>query len=233
MSSITLLSLQFTYFPIIGRGEAVRLALTYKGVDFEDDRVMMGDWGAKKPAMVWNSLPNLTLKSGETFGQSRSVTRFVAKKTGLYPTDDVLAAYVDDLLDAGDDLLTKTNSTGQGKEIDEKIKLRKESVEAGGLKSHLTNLDNYIGKVGSGGNAVGSSITIADFYIFSALNQIVCGFYDGMTPDMLVPYKNLQAVRGRVGSLPEVVAWYDKQKEMEYWKGVGKFYQVCLDSKGL
>eukprot|EP00954_Amorphochlora_amoebiformis_P004867 381643-Amorphochlora_amoeboformis.AAC.1 len=88
--------IKLTYFDIPGRGEPLRLAMWIGDMKFEDERIEFKDWPALKPKTCWGSLPMLTLPSGEEFAQTRTLGRFVGKKTGLYPEDPVAAMRVDE-----------------------------------------------------------------------------------------------------------------------------------------
>ena len=65
-------------------------------------------------------------------GQSRAITRLVGKGTGLYPSDDVLAALVDECMDGADDIMSITNREGQGLPLPEKIEKRQAACKEGG-----------------------------------------------------------------------------------------------------
>ena len=69
-----------------------------------------GSWGKLKPETPWGTLPTLTLPSGETIGQQRSVLRYLGKKikhgeSYLYPTDPESAAHVDGFMDMLEDIV--------------------------------------------------------------------------------------------------------------------------------
>jgi glutathione S-transferase len=49
--------------------------------------------------LPYGQFPVLEVEPGVFIGQSASIIRYIGKKTGLYPSDDVKAAVVDSLLD--------------------------------------------------------------------------------------------------------------------------------------
>lgn len=206
---------KLTYFPIPGRGEATRLALSIGGIKFTDERIPFQEWSALKPTTPWGSMPLLTLSSGAVVAQQRAILRFVGKETGLYPTDDNLkAALVDSLLDACEDIGTKTNSAGQGLPKEEKEAARAKALaKGGGVYSILQNVDNFIGKHAAG-YAVGDSLTIADLFLFTSCGAVVSGLYDGVPLDALdSDFPNIMAVRKAVRSNEAVTKWYDELDE--------------------
>ena len=79
------------FFPLSGRAEATRLALTIGGIPFEDRRFQFAEWGKLKPTTQWATVPVLELRDGTRIGQARSILRLVGKATGLYPSEPLLA----------------------------------------------------------------------------------------------------------------------------------------------
>jgi prostaglandin-H2 D-isomerase / glutathione transferase len=202
---------KLTYFSLAGRGEATRLALAIGGIQFEDHRVEFPQWGALKPTTPWGSLPVLKLSTGQEIAQQRSVLRLVGKEVGLYPTDDnVKAALVDSLMDACEDVGSKTTAEGQGLEKTLKEEARAKAFAKGGAVCNLLdNIEKFIGMHGKGGYAVGDSLTIADIFVFTSLGAVVSGLYDGVPVDALDSgFPNINAVRKTVRSQDAVVKWY-------------------------
>eukprot|EP00470_Lotharella_oceanica_P009414 CAMPEP_0170187298 /NCGR_PEP_ID=MMETSP0040_2-20121228/41356_1 /TAXON_ID=641309 /ORGANISM="Lotharella oceanica, Strain CCMP622" /LENGTH=172 /DNA_ID=CAMNT_0010434301 /DNA_START=72 /DNA_END=590 /DNA_ORIENTATION=+ len=170
-------------------------------------------------------MPELELPSGEKIGQTRSITRFIGKMSGLYPAFDALtAAKIDDVMDICEDLMTSVNKIGQGMEKAEKEKARAEGMKSGKPAAILKAIESYIGAQGKNGCAVGDKLTLADICIFSYTNLVVCGFYDGVSPDVLKDYPKIQAVRKTVGTHPKVVARYAAEKADT---PIFNFYKSC------
>ena len=212
MVSSLLQNCKLTYFGLTGRGEATRLALAISGIPWEDDRIAFPDWKELKPTTPWGSLPNLTLSDGRKIAQQRAILRFVGKETGLYPTtDSVAAAQVDELMDAAEDIGTKTNAVGQGLPQEEKEALRKVACEAGGVTYEiLERIDKFVAANGQGGHAVGDSLTIADLFLYTATCNLVGGLYDGVPLDAADSFSHIMACRKLVRSHPAVMKWYDE-----------------------
>ena len=92
--------LKLIYFDFHGgRGEPARLALSMRGIPFEDDRVSPSDWERRKPNTPFGGLPVLEV-DGQTLAQSNAINRYVGKITDLYPTDAWQAAFCDEAMEA-------------------------------------------------------------------------------------------------------------------------------------
>src|SRR6187401_2623464 len=88
--------LKLIYFDFHGgRGEPARLALSMRGIPFEDDRVSPSDWERRKPNTPFGGLPVLEV-DGQTLAQSNAINRYVGKITDLYPADPWQAALCDE-----------------------------------------------------------------------------------------------------------------------------------------
>ena len=116
-----------------GRGEAVRIALHAAGIQHTDKFLIYSDYQglkAKTDDYAWkNGLPVLSV-NGKDYTQSLSALRYAGKKAGLYPTDDVKALAVDEIMDIVQDILTKAPY-----DPDEatKLKLRTEYAAPGAM----------------------------------------------------------------------------------------------------
>lgn len=190
---------ELIYFPITGRAGQIRNMFKKAGVEFKDTHVAMGeDWKKMKESTPWGSVPYL-LYNGEEITQTRAITRFVAKKLGYYPEDPVLASHCDAIHDAIEDCLVGVMKI-KGENKEENAKLRGEALanKAEGIGALMVKLDAYIGKVGSVGEegfAVGKTLTVSDFTIYSYFEFSICGFLDGITAENFInPYPNIKAI---------------------------------------
>jgi prostaglandin-H2 D-isomerase / glutathione transferase len=206
LSSSILNNCKLTYFSLPGRGEACRLALSYGGISFEDERVEFGDWGGMKSTMPFLSMPVLTLADGARISNQRTILRLIGKHTNLYPMDDhVTAARVDEVLDCCEDIGTMANNAGAGMDKDEKLKARVACVADGGIVAQrLQCLENFIKEHGSDGHCVGNNTTIADLFVGSLLPFQFSGFLDGIDGSTLERYPAIQNVRKTTMNLPQL-----------------------------
>lgn len=201
--------LSLCYFDLPGRGEAVRLALVCAGVRFEDDRVHFADWPKLKDQMPFLTLPVLTLPDGERLSQTQSLLRWIGAEScpRLYPQDPLVAARVDEVMDAVNDAHVLLVTLGEPKEA-----ARKAALEADGVcTTILRKIDAFVGAHGRDGHAVGGSLTIADLKVFWFVCFAVSGFFEGVPACALDEYAHLQRVRSTVGRVPAIKAYYERR----------------------
>ena len=98
--------------------------------EYQEVKSTSQDWAWK------NGLPVLGV-DGKEFTQSLAQLRYAGKKAGLYPTADVDALAVDEILDITQDILTRSPS-----DSDENVKLKKRAEYAapGGKMHSLVSL---------------------------------------------------------------------------------------------
>ena len=208
---------KLTYFPVTSRGESVRLALALSGIPFEDVRIPLPQWRELKPTTPWGTLPVLELADGTVVGQSRAITRLVAKGTGLYPDDEVLAAFVDECMDGADDIMSVTYQQGAGLSGAEKIAKRAAAcLEGGATYVSVQRCEKLYERIGAAGPLLTGELTVADLYLFSSVSHIICGFMDGVTPEFLVAFPRVQAVCKAVATLPKLVAYWEAEAKLPY-----------------
>ncbi|PAA67361.1 hypothetical protein BOX15_Mlig032895g1 [Macrostomum lignano] len=89
----------YYYFNARGRGEFIRWILAASGLPWEDKRFEMQEWQTLKPTIPGNAVPYLVTPEGYQLRQSEAIARYVAKKGGLVPTDDLAAYKCDAIVD--------------------------------------------------------------------------------------------------------------------------------------
>lgn len=212
-----LTGLKYVYFPVAARGDAAMLMLHMKGIPFEDKRIPPSEWMALKPTTPWGSIPYVELADGAILGQSYAILRLIGKSTGYYPTDPIKASRVDECLDGLNDVATKTNGTGQGLEIKEKVAKRSEACKAGGdIYVAHQRVEALYERVGASGPFLVGELTIADLQVFAQVGWATSGFFDGVNPAFLAAFPRIQAARRAVISIPEVAAYYEQEKAKPY-----------------
>ena len=98
-------TVKLTYFGLPGRAELARLAFAYGGIAFEDRRVTGDEWKViKEAAPVPIQLPMLEVDGTRVF-QSIAIARYAGTLAGLIPSDPLLAAASDNLIDNMEDVL--------------------------------------------------------------------------------------------------------------------------------
>jgi len=156
------------YFPIRGRAEPVRLLLEELGVEYKEQIVRFRDWQKFKAEMPFGKIPVYT--EGELgIADSHAIMRYLARKHGLYCTDeyqriqcDVLEETLKDAFDVFAQLIW-----------DKEYESKRETFINDELIPSLTNLENYLGSIKREDEYwVGDSITIVDFFGWHYLDTI-------------------------------------------------------------
>jgi len=204
-----------SYFRLPGLAEPIRMALAVSGVEFNEDTLDFPAFKRKKEngEFPFGQVPVLTLADGVQIAQSRSIERFVAKYSGLYPDDPVAAAHVDAVLDAIGDFwkAVMTSTAGVDKTSPEFLEKRKECAATGALAQGLANLENFLRKTGTVGYAVGNTHTIADIHLLAHITFMGSGFWDGIPADYANRFTRITSIRQNIASHRSIKAYYDSK----------------------
>eukprot|EP01060_Flectonema_neradi_P021892 TRINITY_DN299_c0_g1_i1.p1 TRINITY_DN299_c0_g1~~TRINITY_DN299_c0_g1_i1.p1 ORF type:complete len:241 (+),score=55.14 TRINITY_DN299_c0_g1_i1:64-723(+) len=216
------MSIKIVYFPMPGRAEPTRLALTLGGVSFEDEHLTGEQWGKMKSEVSPKQLPLLHV--GErVFGQSYAQLRYASKISKfegrpLYPTDPLLALEVDEFADMMTDLFAPIAASFKMTDTAERDALRAKSVAEGGdVHKWLSFIDTQLGKSKSG-FAVGDYLTMADVIAFCFIQPLRAGLLDGVPTTCLDGFKNIQAHRDMIANIPIVKAYYAGEPKTPVYK---------------
>ncbi len=203
--------LVLTYFDFDGgRGEAARLVMHLAGVAFEDKRIAGKDWPAQRDSTPFQALPVLEV-DGKVITQSNTINRYLGKLAGLYPKDDWQAALADELMDAVEDISTKTSNT-MALEGEAKKKAR-EVLAAGPIPRFLQQIEARL-KAGGGEWFVEKRLTVADIKCFLWVRWLKSGALDHIPADIVDKQAPLLAKHlERVKNHPKIVAYYAARKK--------------------
>ena len=197
------MSIKLTYFEGNGRAFAARAALRHAKVPFDDIRLafpvfaeMRDKQGGYNPKIPLGQLPVLELPSGQTFPQSAAIARWAAKKSDLYPKDDVQALTVDVITDSAAELSNKVPNDPDPAQK----KLKREEFMVKTFPRYMTFFTETI-KASGGPFVLGKQFSLADLNVFSLVSTLESGFYDHLPKD---------AVKK---DWPVVQALYDAAKE--------------------
>jgi glutathione S-transferase len=197
---------KLTYFDIDGgRGEPIRIAFHTAGIDFEDIRLSFPEFGQMRQDTRFNSLPVLEI-NGAAVAQSNALSRYIGKKAGLYPEDDLQALYCDEVLDALEDVLHHVVRTF-GLEGDD-LKKAREKLADGWLTIYLRGLGELLARGGNEYFADGR-LTIADLKAFTQTRWLRSGALDHIPEDLVQRVApNLVEHQIRIENDPVVTAYY-------------------------
>ncbi|MDJ0514360.1 MAG: glutathione S-transferase [Methyloceanibacter sp.] len=200
--------LKLTYFDFHGgRGEPARLALSMGGVPFVDDRIPIAEWPERKAGTPFGAVPTLQV-DGKTLTQSNAINRYVAKLTGLYPSDFWQAALCDEAMDAVEDVVNQIGST-MFLPDDEK-KSKREALTEGMFPLYLKQLSKNLEENG-GRYFADDRLTIADLKVAMLTRQLTSGILEHIPTDLVERVApDLLGHFERVMKDPSIKAYYAK-----------------------
>jgi glutathione S-transferase len=197
---------KLTYFDFDGgRAEPIRIAFHAAAIEFEDKRISFAEFGEVRKSTRFNTVPVLEI-DGVAVTDSNSLSRYVGKLAGLYPTDDLEALYCDEVLGALEDISHYIVRTF-GLKGDE-LQAAREKLVDGWLSVYLRGLDDLLTR-GGGQYFADNSLTVADLRAFVQTRSLCSGTLDHIPTDIvqrLAP--GLVEHQARVESDPRIVAYY-------------------------
>ncbi|KAH3815006.1 glutathione S-transferase-like [Dreissena polymorpha] len=180
------------YFNGRGRGEVCRLLFVAAGQAFTDTRVEQAEWPKLKPKMPQETLPVLTIDGKTQVSQSLAIARYLAREFKMDGGSSLQQLFVDEFVSTTLDLFTAYAKAAFSPNKEEEMK----KFKSESLPKYYKILDSSISSYGKNGFAVGSSLTLADLFVHTALEAT------GL--DELKDYKNLKANRDKVESIDKI-----------------------------
>ena len=197
------------------RAEVSRLALYIGNIDFEDVRMTWREdfdtmietgklpYGVTSP---FRQIPVMEV-DGQVVGQTGGIARFCGKLSGLYPkNDDILAAQIDQILDAATDITNLVGLTMREKEPDKK-KLARQKLSGETLPKWFGFLENLLKENKSSEWFAGDIMSIADLAIWRLLGWIISGKLEHVPTTLLDTFPYLTKLYTKVDSHPKVREW--------------------------
>ena len=195
---------KLAYFDIEGRAFATRVALRAAKFAYEDVRVKFPQLAEMRGKEGWSAavplgqLPVLEL-GGHVYAQSGSLARWAGRLAGLYPEDPLEALRVDMVMETANECQTKIGAL-QHSDPAEKKRLREDFANTQ-LERYLAFLEANI----QGPFILGDRLTVGDVYAQVALNMILTGNADHISPDLVAKaHPKLLAFRDAVRAHPLV-----------------------------
>mmetsp|Transcript_93436 Transcript_93436/g.166263 ORF Transcript_93436/g.166263 Transcript_93436/m.166263 type:complete len:249 (+) Transcript_93436:55-801(+) len=206
--------LTLKYFPIAGRAEVIRLALILGKLDCADQRLTGEEWEKQHKATApFGQLPVLMV-DGKELAQTKAILRYVGKLAQydgrlLYPQDPWLAAKVDEVMDAFDDLWILLAPTYRIENQQQKEQTRQRLFAPGGEAARLVAIFEQLLSRSSNGFVVPEAgLTVADLMYFSFLNVVRSGFVEGLPSSLFAGYPNLMKHKEKIANVPEIKKYY-------------------------
>lgn len=217
--------LKLYYFDLAGKGEAIRLALHYAGIPFEDILMTREQMLALKAdgTLKYGQVPCLAIPGGGVICQSNAILRYIgriATPDKIYPSDPLRASLVDSVLDAEIDLFAGLACTtytarfgfasigGPGEPLFDGIR---KDLNDDVIPRHLARLEQLMEASSTPWIADTAEPSIADFVLFPRLMWLE-QFGDGISADILKPYPKLCKMLQDIANLPEIMTYYETHK---------------------
>lgn len=183
------------YFPVRGRGMHIRYICADLDLNLEFEKVT-NNWAEIKPTTLLGQLP--VFKDGDfELAQSNAILRYLARKHGLYGSNDREAALIDMINDQQEDLRVSY------------IRLIYREYETGkdafvtALPGNLGSLEKVLTKnKGGDGFFVGDKISFVDYSVFDLLDNLQV-----LSPTCLDTLPKLKAFHQRMASRTKLAAF--------------------------
>lgn len=208
---------KLTYYNVRARGEPTRLAFAYAGVEYDDVRIPFDpkgeEWLALKHSgrCPFGQLPILEVE-GVTLCQSMAILRFVAKRHGLMPSNDLQQAKADMFAEGVYDLENEiVRAMFPADPTQQKALMEKFNRES------LPRQTKYFEKILEQNPkdevyCVGNKLSFADICFFSFYNSYIAkGQLD--PPVVLKDCPRLAALYKKVRDEPKIKEWIEKRPE--------------------
>ena len=206
---------QLYYFPIPGRAEGVRVALSLTDLIWKDNEIMGEKFAQMKKdgQLPWGMVPILQTPFG-TLAESTAILRYIGDIAGLTPSDPFQAAKVDEFLDGMEPFSRVLSGTFSMDDVDERTKARQAvfNEDGEGTKS-LKLLQTKIAESTTGWVANTDHLSIADIRVFCGVFGLFSGNYDGLDKSILAGYPGLLEYHDRVANEPRIAEHYAKIAE--------------------
>ncbi|XP_070544580.1 hematopoietic prostaglandin D synthase-like [Ptychodera flava] len=203
---------KLTYFNGRGRGEVSRMIFALAGVEYEDNRIAMEEWGKlKADTRPFQVLPTLEIDDNVVLAQSLAIMRFLANENGLAGKNNLEKAKVDMLVDAMADLGPDIVVACMFLPEDQKAAKKAELIEKK-VPTVLGNVERLLSENNEGkGFFVGDSVTWADLMLLHVADTLPT-----LDAGMIKKFPKLEALADRVRNLPKLKEWLKKRPETPF-----------------
>ena len=201
---------QLYYFPIPGRAESSRVALSLAKLSWKDNQIDGKEYMQMKNdgLLPWGLVPMLRTPEG-VLSESSAILRYIGGMAGLTPSDPFQAAKVDEFLDGMEPFSRVLSGTFGIDDVEERANARRAVFDAeGDGTKNLELLQSKIAESATGWAAGTDKMNIADIKIFTELFGLFSGNYDGLDKTILADYPGLLEYHDKVANEPRMVAHY-------------------------
>jgi prostaglandin-H2 D-isomerase / glutathione transferase len=200
--------LKLTYFDSHGgRAEPARLAMHIGGIAFEDHRFNFPEFAEIRKTTPFGQVPTMHV-DGVQVTQCDSITRYVGKLAGLYPTDAYQALLCDEVMYVVEEAAVRLGPTYRM--TGDEQKAARLALVNDSMPVYLGWLQNQL-KAHGGEYFADNRLTVADLKVFVDVRGLNSGRLDHVPTDLVEKVAPaLNAHMKRIAQLPEVVAYYAK-----------------------
>ncbi|XP_050509817.1 glutathione S-transferase-like [Diabrotica virgifera virgifera] len=195
------------YFDVPGKGEAIRMILSYGEIPFEDKRIQMGDWPKLKPTTPLGQLPLLEV-DGKAIPQSTAICRYLASIVKLDGKDAKENLALDVALETLFDL-QKMNGEIKYEQDAAKKKEKLEKLLQQGLPLYFGKLDEYAKK--HNGYIAFERLSWADILFVCVYEALV----NLAGKEAVASYPSLQQVKKNVLATKGINKWIKNRPAVE------------------
>jgi glutathione S-transferase len=194
---------KITYFDFSGsRGEDCRLALHFAGVDFEDHRLVRGEWQKLKPHTPYGNVPTLEFEGRPALSQSNVILSYIGRQYGLLPKDPWECARHEAVMATVEDLRVALGPSGKIEDPEEKRRAREEFAS-----TTMQTWGQHVSQQIQGPFIGGEAISVADIKVNTLLRAFEGGVMDHIPADVFADYPKLLALAAAVDAHPKVAEW--------------------------
>ncbi|KAF1324649.1 Hematopoietic prostaglandin d synthase, partial [Globisporangium splendens] len=197
-------ALKLTYFAGTGRAELTRLILHCGGLAFEDERLSIEEFLARKPSLPLGQLPILHVND-KTYSQSIAIARYAAKLSGLYPQDPVRALRADMISDTLSDFRVVYTAILRTQNESAKPEMTTKMLEESVPKT-FGALESFV----EGAFFLGDSVSYADVQLYDIVTNGLRPNFPGFSSSV---YPKLERVIANVEAIPNIAAYLATQKK--------------------
>ena len=195
------------------RAEVLRVSLFIGNIPFEDIRISKEEFreviltGKLRNGMLvpFHQLPILEI-DGQIVGQTGAIARFCGKLSNLYPTNDFLAAKVDQIIDTATDITNLVSPTVSEKDEQVKKDMR-EKLKIKLLPRWFNYLENILKNEEDSTWFVDNKLSIADIAIWRLLGWLKSGILNGIPTTICDDYSKLNNIHFEVHKHPKIQEW--------------------------
>ena len=206
---------QLFYWPIPGRAEASRVALSLANLDWEDVALNGELFATMKQngELPWGMVPLLRTPEGD-LAESVAILRYLGHQSNLIPENAFMAAKVDEFIDGITPHFSMLEGTFGIDDVEERTKAREALFlpEAKGTVG-LRLLEKKIEESPTSWIAGTDQMSMADVMVFTYTFGLFSGNFDGVHASVLSDYPVLLAYHDAVATEPRIQVHYAELPE--------------------